>query len=144
MTGERLKKARNALNFSSSRKFAEQIGVEDYIIKDIESGKTKNIKPLIAETIESKFNISGWWLLTGSGEMFIEKEKIANKDCFIYHFHSTAKTVNGYEESYDGVLKRKDKILTMEDYREIKDWIYSQNPEYIRKTIAITNLSLLN
>jgi DNA-binding XRE family transcriptional regulator len=53
--------------------FANQLGLKSYNIRDIESGKQK-IPIELAEKIEEKFSINGWWLLTGKGDMFLKKD----------------------------------------------------------------------
>jgi hypothetical protein len=41
---------------------------KESVIKNIESGQQK-LNPELAEKFEETFGISGWWLLTGRGEM---------------------------------------------------------------------------
>lgn len=53
---------------------ANQLGLKSYNIRDIESGKQK-IPIELAEKIEEKFSINGWWLLTGKGDMFLKKDR---------------------------------------------------------------------
>ena len=68
---ERLKKVRKVLKLSQ-KDFGEKLNFKWYKIKDIESFKL-NITPEIANKIEDIFGISGWWLLTGKGDMFLDK-----------------------------------------------------------------------
>lgn len=79
MLKNRLKDIRSALKISSAKKFAEKLNIAEYIVKDLESGKTQTIKPEIAEKIEDIFFVNGWWLLTGKGEMFLKEEKSLTK-----------------------------------------------------------------
>jgi len=68
---ERLKKVRKVLKLSQ-KDFGEKLNFKWYKIKDIEIGK-QNLTPEIANKIEDIFGISGWWLLTGKGDMFLDK-----------------------------------------------------------------------
>jgi len=68
---KRLKEIRKVFRLTQ-REFAEKIGYKEYKIRDIESFKL-NITPEIANKIEDIFGISGWWLLTGKGDMFLDK-----------------------------------------------------------------------
>ena len=70
---KRLKEARKKLKLSQ-KDFGEKLNFKWYKIKDIEIGK-QNLTPEIANKIEDIFGISGWWLLTGKGEMFLDKNK---------------------------------------------------------------------
>lgn len=67
---ERLKKVRKHCRLTQE-KFGEEVGLKQYQVKDIEIGKQK-VSPELAELIEIKFSISGWWLLTGNGEMLVK------------------------------------------------------------------------
>ena len=67
---ERFIIAREKLGFNKT-KLAEELGIKSFNIRDIESGKQK-IPIELAEIFEEKFSISGWWLLTGKGNMFID------------------------------------------------------------------------
>ncbi|MCT7524500.1 helix-turn-helix domain-containing protein [Aliarcobacter cryaerophilus] len=69
----RFTEVREKLDFKKSE-FAEELGIKSFNIRDIESGKQK-IPIELAEMMEEKFSISGWWLLTGKGEMFIVNNK---------------------------------------------------------------------
>lgn len=84
MLGNRLKEVRNHLKLSSAKKLSDLIGVPEYIIKDLESGKTQTIKPELATHIEDLCKISGWWLLTGRGKMLLvsSENKVFLKDYF--------------------------------------------------------------
>lgn len=66
-TGKRLKKARDYVDLTQNE-FAEQFGLKWDKIKNIETDKHK-LTPEFADEIEQKYSISGWWLLTGKGEM---------------------------------------------------------------------------
>jgi len=66
---ERLKKAREYLGLTQ-KELAEKLGFKWHKIKDIETGKHK-LSPDIASDIEQFYSISGWWLLTGKGEMLL-------------------------------------------------------------------------
>jgi len=69
MGGNRLKEIRKLLKLTQSE-LGEKLGIPWSRIKDMESGKQK-ISPEFASSIEEIFSISGWWLLTGKGEMLI-------------------------------------------------------------------------
>ncbi len=66
---ERFKEARNYINLTQ-KELGEKLGFQWHKIKDIEAGKLK-VTPDIAEYLENYYSISGWWLLTGKGEMLI-------------------------------------------------------------------------
>lgn len=66
---DNFKKLRKNLKLSQV-KFAEEIGVDSSIIKNIETDRTKPGVELIILICE-KFKVNCWWLLTGEGEMFI-------------------------------------------------------------------------
>ncbi len=66
----RLKQVRLELGLSQ-QDLADKIGEKRYRINDMESEKIK-IQMDFAEKIEDQFNINGWWLLTGRGEMLSE------------------------------------------------------------------------
>jgi len=69
---------REKLGFNKTN-FAQELGINSHNIRDIENGKQK-IPTEIAELLEEKFSISGWWLLTGKGNMFLKNEsKICKK-----------------------------------------------------------------
>lgn len=69
---ERLKKVRKHTNLTQE-KFGEMVNLKQYQVKDIEIGKQK-VSPELAEEIEIKFSINGWWLLTGKGEMLVNAQ----------------------------------------------------------------------
>jgi repressor LexA len=66
---ERFKEARNYITLTQ-KELGEKLGFQWHKIKDIEAGKLK-VTPDIAEYLENYYSISGWWLLTGKGEMLI-------------------------------------------------------------------------
>jgi len=69
--GKRLKESRLYLRYTQEQ-YGEQIGLNKTQIKDRETGITK-IKLSEARIIESVYNISSDWLLTGQGNMLISK-----------------------------------------------------------------------
>jgi phage repressor protein C with HTH and peptisase S24 domain len=73
-TGKRLKKARDYIDLTQNE-FAEQFGLKWDKIKNIETEKHK-LTPNFAEEIEQKYSISGWWLLTGKGEMLLKENNL--------------------------------------------------------------------
>lgn len=66
---ERFKEARSYTTLTQ-KELGEKLGFQWHKIKDIEAGKLK-VTPDIAEYLENYYSISGWWLLTGKGEMLI-------------------------------------------------------------------------
>jgi phage repressor protein C with HTH and peptisase S24 domain len=70
---ERLKKARKHAGLTQE-KFGEKLGLKQTQVRDIESGKQK-VSAELAELMEKNFYISGWWLLTGKGEMIPSESK---------------------------------------------------------------------
>ncbi|WP_323594416.1 LexA family transcriptional regulator [Aliarcobacter butzleri] len=76
--GKRLKKARDYVGLTQSE-FAEQFSLKWDKIKNIET-ETHKLNPDFAEMIEKKYSISGWWLLTGKGDMLLNKDsKLQNE-----------------------------------------------------------------
>jgi transcriptional regulator with XRE-family HTH domain len=69
--GSRLKQVRQDLGLTQ-KDFAEKLGFKWYKIKDMESGK-QNITYDIAKLIEKIFSINHDWLLTGEGEIYVNK-----------------------------------------------------------------------
>ncbi|MGE4456229.1 MAG: helix-turn-helix domain-containing protein [Arcobacteraceae bacterium] len=85
---KRLKKVRNFLGLTQ-QEMAEKINVEWHKIKNIETEKHK-LTPEIANDMENIFSISGWWLLTGKGDMIISQEKAKeNKEIIDLFEHLT-------------------------------------------------------
>jgi len=70
--GQRLKEIRKKLGLTQAQ-FGDKIGLKWHKIKDMERDHLK-ISPELAEKIEQVLSISGWWLLTGKGEMFLSDE----------------------------------------------------------------------
>lgn len=70
---ERLKKVREYLGLTQ-KELADKLGFPWHKIKNIETEKHK-LTSEIAENIEQFYSISGWWLLTGKGEMLLEDTK---------------------------------------------------------------------
>ena len=75
---ERLKEVRKHAGLTQE-KFGEKVGLKQSQIKDIETAKQK-VNPELAEIIEINFSISGWWLLTGKGEMLLNEQKENEKN----------------------------------------------------------------
>lgn len=72
LLSNRLKYIRSYFNIKSAKKFADLIEMSEYRLKDLEANKIQNLKPEEALKIENNFSISGWWLLTGKGEILIK------------------------------------------------------------------------
>jgi len=68
MIGDRFKEFRVTIGLSVA-KFASQIGVKDYKIRDCEVGKQRFDDELLVSII-NKFDINLKWLLIGEGDMF--------------------------------------------------------------------------
>ena len=75
-SGDRLKEVREELAMTQ-KEFAEVFSLKWHKIKDIEIGKHK-LTPDLAEEIEQKYSISGWWLLRGKGHKYIQAETNIN------------------------------------------------------------------
>lgn len=71
-SSKRLKRAREYLGLTQ-QELGEKLGFEWHKIKNIETEKHK-LTTEIAENIEQYYSISGWWLLTGKGEMLQNNE----------------------------------------------------------------------
>lgn len=70
---KRLKEIRKTFRLTQ-KEFADKLDLENYQIGDMERGKQK-LSSELANKIEDIFGISGWWLLTGKGDMFLDKNK---------------------------------------------------------------------
>ncbi|BAK73719.1 XRE family transcriptional regulator [Arcobacter sp. L] len=75
---ERFKEARNYIVLTQ-KELGEKLGFQWHKIKDIEAGKLK-VTPDIAEYLENYYSISGWWLLTGKGEMLLKDNNLVQKN----------------------------------------------------------------
>jgi len=69
---DRFKKLLKALDLSM-RQFAKEIGVSPSTFYEYMKGRTPPADIIVR--ICKRFNVSERWLLTGEGEMFLEKEK---------------------------------------------------------------------
>ncbi len=74
MLKTRIKQVRKYLDIGSQKEFAARLQWNIGRIQDLESGKVKELKASEAEEIQDKFLISGWWLLTGRGEMLVNAQ----------------------------------------------------------------------
>jgi len=63
----RIKEVRYLLKLTQ-KELANKLDIRESVIKNIESGQQK-LDPRLAEKFEEIFGISGWWLLTGRGNM---------------------------------------------------------------------------
>lgn len=70
---ERIKQIRKALNMSQDE-FGKRLGVTRGAITNIELNKTEP-KPLFIKLICDTFEVNEEWVNTGSGEMFIQKNR---------------------------------------------------------------------
>lgn len=69
--GKRLKQAREALGITQ-KELGSRVGLHWYQVKDLETGKVKNLSLSLAKALEEKLGINSEWLATGEGEMFKE------------------------------------------------------------------------
>ena len=67
--GERLKDARKHLGMTQ-KQLEKALGLKEDKVKNMETG-THKLTTDISELIEQKYSISGWWLLTGKGNMIV-------------------------------------------------------------------------
>ena len=72
---ERVTELRKALKLSQSA-FGEAIGVSRDVIKNIDN-KLVAPKPLLLQQICKVYNVDPYWLETGDGEMFLEKDDLS-------------------------------------------------------------------
>ena len=70
---ERIKQIRKALNMSQDE-FGKRLGVTRGAITNIELNKTEP-KPLFIKLICDTFEVNEEWVNTGSGEMFVQKNR---------------------------------------------------------------------
>lgn len=97
--GERLKKIRNHLHLLQ-KDFAKEVGISASSLCDIEAGKIKPRFELIY-ALTKKYNINIFYLLHGTGDMFVREEwdilpksEILDKDRdwwkkFVYYFENS-------------------------------------------------------
>jgi len=70
--GIRIREIRNDLGLTQ-QEFGDMFNLQWHKIKDIEREKLK-LTIELANEIEEKFSINGWWLLTGKGEKYLNSE----------------------------------------------------------------------
>ena len=80
MLSERIKLVRKSLKCETQKDFSELVNFPFSRVQDIERGKVKELKASELETLQEKFLINSWWLLTGKGEMFISNDTTKNSD----------------------------------------------------------------
>src|SRR5574344_1432523 len=80
MLSETIKLIRKCLKCETQKDFAELVNFPFSRVQDIERGKVKELKASELETLQEKFLINSWWLLTGKGEMFISNDTTKNSD----------------------------------------------------------------
>lgn len=73
---KRFKECRDYLSLTQEQ-IGEILGFKQYKIKDIETEKQK-VTIEIADFLEKNFSISGWWLLTGKGEMLLKENNLVS------------------------------------------------------------------
>jgi len=103
--GIRIREIRNDLGLTQ-QEFGDMFNLQWHKIKDIEREKLK-LTIELANEIEKKFSISGWWLLTGKGEKYLNNEI------------STPKPIESKEDNRDG----EDFILFYDEYE-----FFDENP----------------
>lgn len=67
---------RNELGLSQTE-FGARLGVSRDVINNIENDRVP-LKPALAKLICSQFNVDPYWLETGEGEMFLEKDSVSD------------------------------------------------------------------
>lgn len=119
---KRFIKVREHLGLERSE-FAEKLGFKAYKIKDIEIEKQK-VTPEIAEYLEKNFSISGWWLLTGKGQMLNSSTSNSKNSYEIDVLNVKASAGAGIEnhiiEVIDTVILDKTLFKTAPDVSRIK------------------------
>jgi len=73
MIGERIRLIRKKLGLTQ-KEFGERIGVIDRLVSKWEKGLNEPTSKSL-KAIAQEFNVNLHWLLTGEGEMFIDKNK---------------------------------------------------------------------
>ncbi|MBN2157901.1 MAG: helix-turn-helix transcriptional regulator [Spirochaetes bacterium] len=71
-SGERLKLIFDELNLTQ-QEVADRFGINRSLFSMLFSGK-QNISKLLLYALKSEFNVNPTWLLSGEGEMFLQKE----------------------------------------------------------------------
>ena len=74
ITNERITHLRKTLNLSQTE-FGERLGVSRGVIKNIDEKNTEP-KPLLLQQICKVYNVDPYWLETGEGDMFLEKDDL--------------------------------------------------------------------
>ena len=70
--GARLKQARKVLGLTQA-KFAEPIGITNGYVSDLEKGKVQKPSDPVIQTIMNCYRLNRNWLLSGEGDMFVER-----------------------------------------------------------------------
>ena len=87
--GKRFQKIRKELKLKQSQ-IAEETGVSDAVIKNLEGGRTKSLNMPIINYFCQKYNINIDWILKGEGEP-IKEISTVDKLCREYNFSEPEK-----------------------------------------------------
>lgn len=71
---DRIVKIITELNINQSQ-FASELGITPSRITDLQKGRTKSLSAEVITEIYRKFHVNPTWILTGEGEMFIQKSQ---------------------------------------------------------------------
>jgi len=109
---ERLKYIREDYLKLKPEEFANRLGLHRHNIRDMENGK-QNVNVNTAKKIEDIFSISGWWILSGRGEMIKDsKDTKISDDLIEVKFYDDILLKN--EESAISVIAFKKEFLELQ------------------------------
>lgn len=136
---ERFKKVREYLDLKQEE-MANIFDFKWHKIKDIEIGKQK-VSIELAELVEEKFSINGWWLLTGKGNMLIdENSKTSNVNV---NNSNNILNKNGNVALNGGSINiNKEDYSNIEEIRELLDLLKDVPKSWIPKLIEKLKTSL--
>ena len=118
--GKRFQKIRKELKLKQSQ-IAEETGVSDAVIKNLEGGRTKSLNMPIINYFCQKYNINIDWILKGEGEP-IKEISTEDKLCREYNFSEPEK-------------------IMLENYTKLSNEERKNFTNYLMKLLGINNIT---
>ena len=118
--GKRFQKIRKELKLKQSQ-IAEETGVSDAVIKNLEGGRTKSLNMPIINYFCQKYNINIHWILKGEGEP-IKEISTVDKLCREYNFSEPEK-------------------IMLENYTKLSNEERKNFTNYLMKLLGINNIT---
>ncbi len=118
--GKRFQKIRKELKLKQSQ-IAEETGVSDAVIKNLEGGRTKSLNMPIINYFCQKYNINIDWILKGEGEP-IKEISTVDKLCREYNFSEPEK-------------------IMLENYTKLSNEERKNFTNYLMKLLGINNIT---